>query len=60
MALQEGVPDTIADLLQASIHVWMITGDKQETAINIAISCRLFTDQARCRSTLPECNQSGL
>ena len=22
-------------------QVWMITGDKQETAINIAIACRL-------------------
>ena len=27
-----------------SVQVWMITGDKQETAINIAVSCRLFTN----------------
>lgn len=30
--LQEGVPDTIATLAQASIKIWVLTGDKQETA----------------------------
>ncbi len=34
------VPETIEKLLEANIHVWMLTGDKQETAINIAKSCR--------------------
>lgn len=37
------VPETIASLLQAGIHVWVLTGDKQETAINIGHSCRLLT-----------------
>merc|ERR1712051_954029 len=41
--LQDGVPETIANLLRASIKVWVLTGDKQETAINIAHSCRLFS-----------------
>lgn len=41
--LQEGVPDTIANLRLAGIVVWVLTGDKQETAINIAYSCKLFT-----------------
>lgn len=41
--LQEGVPETIAALLKADIRVWMLTGDKQETAINIGHSCRLIT-----------------
>ncbi len=27
--LQDGVPDTIANLLKANINVWMLTGDKQ-------------------------------
>jgi magnesium-transporting ATPase (P-type) len=36
------VPESIATFIQAGIKVWMITGDKQETAINIAVSCRLF------------------
>lgn len=40
--LQEGVPDTIAYLLKAGIKVWVITGDKQATAINIGYSTRLL------------------
>ena len=40
--LQDGVPETIADLLSANIRVWVLTGDKQETAINIGISCKLL------------------
>merc|ERR1719410_985366 len=41
--LQEGVPDAIARLREAGIVVWVLTGDKQETAINIAFSCKLFS-----------------
>ncbi|RXG68050.1 Phospholipid-transporting ATPase IA [Armadillidium vulgare] len=41
--LQENVPETIAALLKAGIHVWVLTGDKQETAINIGHSCRLLS-----------------
>ena len=41
--LQEGVPETIANLRKAGIVVWVLTGDKQETAINIAYSCKLFS-----------------
>ncbi|TGZ68511.1 hypothetical protein CRM22_004223 [Opisthorchis felineus] len=41
--LQEGVPETIANLIQAGISVWVLTGDKQETAINIGYSCRLLS-----------------
>ncbi|XP_066939381.1 phospholipid-transporting ATPase VD [Macrobrachium rosenbergii] len=40
--LQEGVPETIQALRDAGIVVWVLTGDKQETAINIAYSCSLF------------------
>ncbi|CAD8048326.1 unnamed protein product [Paramecium sonneborni] len=40
--LQDEVPETIADLLKANIKVWMLTGDKLETAENIAKSCRLI------------------
>jgi phospholipid-transporting ATPase len=40
--LQEGVPETIAALLEAKINLWVLTGDKQETAINIGYSCRLL------------------
>ncbi|XP_024859574.2 phospholipid-transporting ATPase IB isoform X2 [Kryptolebias marmoratus] len=41
--LQAGVPDTIATLMRAEIKIWVLTGDKQETAINIGYSCRLVT-----------------
>ncbi|KRZ45444.1 putative phospholipid-transporting ATPase IA [Trichinella pseudospiralis] len=41
--LQEGVPETIAALLKADIKIWVLTGDKQETAINIACSSKLIT-----------------
>ena len=34
--LQKGVPETIEKLQRASIKIWMLTGDKRETAINIA------------------------
>ena len=40
--LQDGVPETIAKLIEADIRVWVLTGDKQETAIEIGKSCRLI------------------
>lgn len=43
-ALQDEVPETIAELLKAGIKVWMLTGDKLETAENIANSCNLVTE----------------
>ncbi|XP_076377018.1 ATPase phospholipid transporting 8B isoform X4 [Megalopta genalis] len=42
--LQDGVPQTIANLGLAGIKIWVLTGDKQETAINIGYSCQLLTD----------------
>ncbi|OQN97524.1 hypothetical protein B0A48_16677 [Cryoendolithus antarcticus] len=39
--LQEGVPETIEKLRRANIKIWMLTGDKRETAINIAHSARI-------------------
>jgi magnesium-transporting ATPase (P-type) len=41
--LQEGVPECIATLSMAGIKIWVLTGDKQETAINIGYSCNLLT-----------------
>jgi len=40
--LQDGVPETIALLAKAGIKIWILTGDKQETAINIGNSCKLL------------------
>ncbi len=41
--LQDGVPECIATLAKANIKIWVLTGDKQETAINIGYSCQLLT-----------------
>ncbi|XP_065278397.1 phospholipid-transporting ATPase IK [Emys orbicularis] len=42
--LQDGVPETIQLLKKGNIKVWVLTGDKQETAVNIGFSCRLLSD----------------
>lgn len=41
--LQVGVPETVAELATAGIKIWVLTGDKMETAINIGYSARLLT-----------------
>ena len=40
--LQDDVPQTIHTLQQAGIKIWMLTGDKLETAENIGESCKLI------------------
>jgi phospholipid-translocating ATPase len=40
--LQDGVPDAIQLLAEAGIKLWVLTGDKVETAINIGFSCNLL------------------
>lgn len=42
--LQDGVGDTIQFMKDAGIKVWVLTGDKVETAINIGYSCRLLNN----------------
>lgn len=42
--LQDGVPDTIHTLQTAGIKIWVLTGDRQETAINIGMSCKLISE----------------
>ncbi len=44
--LQDEVADTIEFLKKAGIKVWVLTGDKIETAINIGISCKLINQKA--------------
>lgn len=43
--LQDGVPETIHTLQSAGIKVWVLTGDRQETAINIGMSCKLISEE---------------
>lgn len=53
--LQDGVPDTIHTLQEAGIHVWVLTGDRQETAINIGYSCKLLNEDM----SLIVCNEDN-
>uniref|UniRef100_A0A8C5X400 Phospholipid-transporting ATPase n=1 Tax=Malurus cyaneus samueli TaxID=2593467 RepID=A0A8C5X400_9PASS len=43
--LQDGVPETISRLSKADIKIWVLTGDKKETAENIGFSCELLTEE---------------
>lgn len=40
--LQEGVPEAITHIRKAGIKIWVLTGDKLETAINIGFSSGLL------------------
>lgn len=45
--LQEGVPNCIETLFRAGIKIWVLTGDKLETAINIAYACNLMNNDMK-------------
>ncbi|XP_023816458.1 phospholipid-transporting ATPase ID isoform X4 [Oryzias latipes] len=42
--LQDGVPHTIEQLAEADIKIWVLTGDKQETAENIGYACNILRE----------------
>ncbi|KAL9045932.1 MAG: hypothetical protein Q9214_001109, partial [Letrouitia sp. 1 TL-2023] len=42
--LQKGIPETIDKLRRANIRLWVLTGDKRETAINVARAARVVKD----------------
>lgn len=42
---QVGVSDCIKQLMKANLKIWVLTGDKIETAINIAFACSLLVDE---------------
>ena len=45
--LQDEVPECIEDFKRAGIVVWMLTGDKEETAVNIGHSCNLLANDTK-------------
>lgn len=45
--LQDGVPDLISLFRQAGIKLWVLTGDKIETAINIGFLCNLLGSEMK-------------
>ena len=54
---EQGVGECIEGLAKAGIKLWVLTGDKMETAINIGYACRVLTnDQRQCviSSEVPE------
>jgi len=44
--LQDDVPHVLARLKKANIKIWVLTGDKRETAVNIGYSCSLFSQDS--------------
>lgn len=46
--VQDAVPETIETLRKAGINFWMLTGDKQNTAIQIARSCNFVSPGMPC------------
>mmetsp|Transcript_26807 Transcript_26807/g.70462 ORF Transcript_26807/g.70462 Transcript_26807/m.70462 type:complete len:1175 (-) Transcript_26807:155-3679(-) len=42
--LQDAVPETIRQMQTAGIRVWVLTGDKVETALSIGRTCKLLTE----------------
>lgn len=57
--LQEGVPETLTALIAAGIVVWVVTGDKPETAINIAYSAKLFSPQMELLKIMARSKESA-
>ncbi|RWW61276.1 hypothetical protein BHE74_00031673 [Ensete ventricosum] len=51
--LQQGVPEAIESMRQAGIKVWVLTGDKQETAISIGFSLATVCDVVLCCRVAP-------
>lgn len=54
--LQQGVPDSISILSDAGIKLWVLTGDRIETAINIGFSCNLLGNDMKLLVVRPEDN----
>ena len=46
--VQDGVPTAIHDLRAAGMRVWMLTGDKPTTALQIAVACSMCPPLQDC------------
>ena len=58
--LQDNVKECITDFRNAQIKVWMLTGDKGETAHNIGISCGLIDEHSQNIFKLDNPNKTQL
>jgi phospholipid-transporting ATPase len=50
--LQDGVPEAIGLISRAGVNIWVLTGDKEETAINIAVACNLVLPKEYMRHVI--------
>eukprot|EP00268_Persea_americana_P023564 TRINITY_DN23132_c0_g2_i2.p1 TRINITY_DN23132_c0_g2~~TRINITY_DN23132_c0_g2_i2.p1 ORF type:complete len:977 (+),score=213.52 TRINITY_DN23132_c0_g2_i2:372-3302(+) len=58
--LQKGVPECIDKLSQAGMKIWLLTGDKKETAVNIGFACSLLRyDMQQFHLSLPNAEESN-
>lgn len=58
--LQDNVGEIINDIMITGIRVWMLTGDKLDTAKNIAISCKLFKEDMKIMEIKEHATVDGL
>nr|CCA16542.1 hypothetical protein SELMODRAFT_168751 [Albugo laibachii Nc14] len=58
--LQKGVPKTLSNLSAAGIKTWVLTGDKEETAINIGYACQLLTNDMKIIVMNSRCYRTSL
>ena len=58
--LQDGVPDCITTLMRAGIKIWVLTGDKMETAINIGFLCGLLKSSSYSSTNLTSPSASDM
>ena len=58
--LQEKVPETIKELRMAGIKIWVLTGDKADTAENIALSCNLISPEHKIFKILNSENEDDI
>ena len=56
--LQDGVEETLESLRVAGIKTWILTGDKQETAVNVSYSCGHFKKTMQVRVNEGSSNES--
>ena len=58
--LQDKVPETIKELRMAGIKIWVLTGDKADTAENIALSCNLISPEHKIFKILTSENEDSV
>jgi len=58
--LQSGVPETLQSLGAAGIRVWMLTGDKLETGVNVAVACGLITPSSKQLIVTEHCTEEQI